>query len=115
MKIEEIGKCPCCFDHKTRSAMVNFYTVRKDNGELEEIHIFGDDDFDVPSANQTVTDAKFSNDGKSVTEVVCPRCKERIAVEIPIIKQQESMFLPLKEGAKPLTVVSEPQAQKQAD
>ena len=115
MKIEEIGKCPCCFDHKTRSAMVNFYTVRKDNGELEEIHIFGDDDFDVPSANQTITDAKFSNDGKSVTEVVCPRCKEHIEVKIPIVKQQLEAFKHFEKGAEPLKVASKVATEKTAN
>ena len=90
MKIEELGRCPCCYDGKgVRSLMVNFYASRYDNGDLEEIYIFGDDDFDVPSSNATVKSVKFSDDKKNVTEVTCPRCNENILINIPIIKEQE--------------------------
>lgn len=115
MKIEEIGFCPCCFNDKKNGAVINFYALREDNGELKEIHIFGDDDFDVPSANQTVTEASFSNDGKFVTEVVCPRCKEHIEVKIPIVKQQSEIFKHLEKYAKPLKVASKVATEKTAN
>lgn len=111
MKIEEIGRCPCCLQDKTHGSEVNFFTLREDNGELTEIHIFGDDDFDVPSVNQIVTEAKFSEDGKNVIEIVCPRCKEHINVEIPIVKQQVELLRHLQPGAKPLTI-ARPENQK---
>lgn len=115
MKIEEIGFCPCCFNDEKSGAVINFYTLREDNGDLKEIHIFGDDDFDVPSANQTVKEATFSDDGKFVTEVVCPRCKEHIEVKIPIVKQQLEAFKHFEKGAEPLKVASKVAAEKTAN
>lgn len=103
MKIEELGRCPCCFEGKgVIPFVVNFFTARHDNGDLQEIYIFGDDDFDVPSSNTTVQDVKFSDDKTNVTEVVCPRCKENILVNIPIIKKQMEFFRPLARGVEPL-------------
>lgn len=118
MKLEEIGKCPCCFEKGSYGAIVDFFVVREDNGDLKEIHIVGDD-LDIPSRDWVVTEATTSKDGKSVTEIVCPRCKEHINVNISIIKQQDKMFQALPAGAKPLTVARTKsenlQEQKQAD
>lgn len=103
MKIEELGRCPCCSDgKKVTPHAVNFYVARQDNGDLAEIYIFGDDDFDMASSNSTVNDVKFSEDKTSVTEVTCPRCKENILVHIPIIKEQTEMFRSLSANAAPL-------------
>ena len=112
MKIEEIGKCPCCFDGKNVTPqVVNFYVARQDNGDLAEIYIFGDDDFDVPSSNATVKSAKFSEDNKNVTEVTCPRCKENILVNIPIVKEQTELFRPLSAKIVPLVPASQVESQ----
>lgn len=108
MKIEELGKCPCCSGGKAsiKALTVNFYALRQDNGDLDEIYIFGDDDFDVPSSSATVRNVKFSEDNKSVTEVECPRCNENILVDIPIIKQQAEFFRTLASNSLPLTMAS---------
>ena len=112
MKIEELGRCPCCLDgKKVSSLVVNFFASRFDNGDLEEIYIFGDDDFDVPSSNATVTSVKFSDDCTKVTEVVCPRCKENILVDVPIIKEQDIFFKALP--ANPVPLVSADQSARQ--
>lgn len=103
MKLEEIGNCPCCFEKGKYGAIVDFFAIREDNGDLREIHIVGDD-LDIPSKDWVVTEATTSKDGKSVTEIVCPRCKEHINVDISIVKPQEKMFQALPVGAKPLTV-----------
>lgn len=88
MKTEIIGICPCCVKQNNGNGpLVDFYAVRENNGDLKEIYIFGDDDFDVPRENQAVTEVEFSNDKKSVIDVVCPRCKEHVSVNIPIIKE----------------------------
>lgn len=114
MKIEEIGKCPCCCAGKgVNSHVVNFYTSRLDNGDLVEIYIFGDDDFDLPSSNSLVTNVKFSDDRKSVIEVECPRCKENISVNIPIVKEQTEFFKALQSGSIPLRAVSQNTQQMQ--
>lgn len=106
MKVEEIGMCPCCFQGK--GPAVGIYANRKDNGDLTGLYIFGDDDFDVPKNNQDIKDVKISDDKKSVIEIVCPRCKEHIAVNIPIIKQLFRSYTPLEmnENFKPLTVAN---------
>ncbi len=113
MKIEDIGKCPCCFDgKKVSAAAVSFYVARQENGDLAEIYIFGDDDFDMPSSHTTVTSAKFSEDNTKVTEVNCPRCKENILVDIPIIKKQSELIVPLSSRAAPLVSASQAQTQR---
>ena len=110
MKIEELGRCPCCSEGKKVSAhTVNFYAARQDNGDLAEIYIFGDDDFDMASSNSTVSSVKFSDDKKNVTEVTCPRCLENILVNIPIIKQQTELFQPLASNAAPLMAANQAQ------
>ena len=112
MKIEELGRCPCCYEGKgVKSQMVSFYASRYDNGDLEEIYIFGDDDFDVPSSDSTVKNVRFSDDNRRVTEVECPRCKESILVDIPIIKEQEEFFRPL--AANPIPLISASQSARQ--
>ena len=108
MKIEDLGKCPCCFVGKgVRAITVNFFTSRHDNGDLHEIYLFGDDDCDLPSSNSLVNDVKFSDDKTRVTEVVCPRCKENILVDIPIVKEQAEFFKSLSHGAAPLQPVAQ--------
>ena len=105
MKIEELGRCPCCYEGKNVSAhTVNFYAARQDNGDLVEIYIFGDDDFDMTSSNSTVSSVKFSDDKKSVTEVTCPRCNEKLLVSIPIIKDQSEFFKTLSPKAIPFVM-----------
>lgn len=89
MKLEELGFCPCCINENNgRGPLVNLYASRKDNGDLQDIYIFGDDDFSVPAKDHFVTEVKISEDNKTVTEVVCPRCKERLAVNIDIVKPE---------------------------
>lgn len=103
-KIEEIGMCPSCF--KGSGPAVNFYVVRDNEGVLTEIHIFGDDDLDVSGSNLIVKEVKFSEDNKNVIEVVCPRCKEHINVNIPIVKQLSKSYVALK-GDKMLTIAGQ--------
>ena len=110
MKIEELGRCPCCSEGKKVSAhAVNFYAARQDNGDLVEIYIFGDDDFDMSSSNSTVSSVKFSDDKTRVTEVTCPRCLEDILVNVPIIKKQMELFRPLSSNAAPLMPANQAQ------
>ena len=94
MKHENIGSCPGCYDLKNRSRMVDIYVVRDNNGGIANMYIFGDDDFDMISSDCNIEEFKVSEDGKTITEIVCPRCKERIAVEVPVIK------IPVKEEKK---------------
>ena len=89
MKSEIIGICPSCIDLEKNSRMVDIYVSRNEMGDITDMYIFGDDDFDVPASNQNITEIKVSKDGKTITEIVCPRCKERIAVNIPVIKRPE--------------------------
>ena len=91
MKNEIIGTCPGCYNSQKDSRMVDIYVERNEQGDIENIYIFGDDDFDMPSRNCNITEIKVSEDGKTITEIVCPRCKERIAVEIPVIKKPEKV------------------------
>lgn len=109
MKIEELGRCPCCSGGKAsiKALTVNFYALRHDNGDLNEIYIFGDDDFDVPSSSATVRNVKFSDDKRRVTEVECPRCNENIAVNVPIIKEQSEFFRALSANNSPLMMASD--------
>ena len=85
MKNEVIGMCPSCISKKGKERMVDIYVARNDKGDITAMYIFGDDDFDMPSRNCDITDFKVSEDGKTITEIVCPRCKERIAVSVPVI------------------------------
>ena len=113
MKIEELGRCPCCSEGKKVTAhAVSFFVARQDNGDLAEIYIFGDDDFDMPASHTTVKQAKFSEDKKKVTEVTCPRCKEEILVNIPIIKEQVELFKALQANAAPLEPANQARTQR---
>ena len=91
MKNEIIGMCPSCINKKGKERMVDIYVSRNDKGDITAMYIFGDDDFDLPSRSCDITEFKVSEDGKTITEIVCPRCKERIAVSIPVIKEPEKM------------------------
>ena len=90
MNSEIIGICPSCIELEKNARMVDIYVCRNEKGDIIDMYIFGDDDFDVPANNQNIAEIKVSEDGKTITEIVCPRCKERIAVNIPVIKEQES-------------------------
>lgn len=89
MKNEIIGMCPSCINQKGKERMVDIYVARNDKGDITAMYIFGDDDFDMPGRNCDITDFKVSEDGKTITEIVCPRCLERIAVSIPVIQEPE--------------------------
>lgn len=89
MKSEIIGICPSCIEAENNARCVDIYVCRNDKGDITNMYIFGDDDFDVPANNQAITEIQVSKDGKTITEIVCPRCKERIAVNIPVIKEPE--------------------------
>ncbi len=89
MKNEIIGMCPGCLQKKGQERMVDIYVVRNDKGDITDMYIFGDDDFDVPAKNQNITEMKVSDDGKTIIEITCPRCLEKIAVSIPVIKEPE--------------------------
>ena len=89
MSLEIIGICPSCIELEKNARSVDIYVCRDENGDINDMYIFGDDDFDVPADNQNITEIKVSKDGKTITEIVCPRCKERIAVNIPVIKEPE--------------------------
>ncbi|MBR3885735.1 MAG: hypothetical protein IKJ33_04675 [Clostridia bacterium] len=89
MKSEIIGICPSCIEKENGSRCVDIYVSRNEQGDITNMYIFGDDDFDVPANNQAITEIKVSKDGKTITEIVCPRCKEKIAVNIPVIQKQE--------------------------
>lgn len=91
MKNEIIGICPSCIEQKNGARCVDIYVCRNEQGDITNMYIFGDDDFDVPANNQAITEIKVSEDGKNITEIVCPRCKERIAVSIPVIQKPEKM------------------------
>ena len=84
MGCEIVGVCTSCLNSKN-PACVDIYVSRNKAGEITNMYIFGDDHFDVPASNQSILDFSVSEDGKTITEVVCPRCKERIAVSVPVI------------------------------
>ena len=89
MKNDIIGMCPSCINKKGKERMVDIYVCRDDQGGITNMYIFGDDDFDMRASECDITDFKVSEDGKTITEIVCPRCKERIAVNVPVIQQPE--------------------------
>ena len=86
MKCEIIGNCPSCLDKEKGGANVDIYVCRNAAGEITNMYIFGDDHFSVPAKDQCITDFVVSEDGSTITELVCPRCKERVSVSIPIIE-----------------------------
>lgn len=86
MKNEIIGNCPSCLNSKKGCANVDIYVSRNNLGEITNMYIFGDDHFDVPANNQCITEFSVSEDGSTITELVCPRCRERISVSIPVIE-----------------------------
>ena len=90
MKLEIIGMCPCCAKSQN-GANVDIIVNRNDEGDLTNMYIFGDDDFDVPARSTAITDIEVSSDGKNITEIVCPRCKENIAVMVPVIKRPNNV------------------------
>ena len=92
MKTDIIGSCPCCREMKQESRIVDFYVTRDDKGVFNNMYIFGDDDFDVPPRDHAVKGIFGSEDGKTITEIICPRCKEKIAVNIPVVKEPEEKF-----------------------
>lgn len=92
MKSEIIGSCPCCIK-KNRCATTDIFVCRNDEGDISSMYIFGDDDFDVPANNQFITEIQVSSDGKNITEIVCPKCKERVSVLVPVIKKLEAPLL----------------------
>ena len=87
MKSEIIGNCPCCLRLPKGGALVDIYVSRNKGGEITNMYIFGDDHFDVPSHNQSITEFTVSEDGSAITELVCPRCREKFSVYIPIIEK----------------------------
>lgn len=90
MKSEIIGICPSCIQSEKNPRCVDIFVCRNEQGDIINMYIFGDDDFDVPTHNQAITEITVSEDGKNITEIVCPRCKEKIAVNIPVIKKPEN-------------------------
>ena len=46
MKNEIIGICPSCIDQKNGSRTVDIYVCRNEQGDITNMYIFGDDDFD---------------------------------------------------------------------
>ena len=87
MKIEELGLCPGCFNSEKKWAEVKFLAMRDDDGSLNQICIFGDDDSDIGGSKAIVTN--YKDNGMSVVEIECPRCHEKIAVNIPFSKEQK--------------------------
>ena len=89
MNFEILGKCPCCFNHPKRSAHVDIYAAYNENGSLNHMCIFGDDDFDVGGDNVIIRNITLSKDWNKVEEIVCPRCRELVAVDVPLFKEQK--------------------------
>ena len=83
MACDIIGICPSCLNSKN-STCVDIYVNRNDAGEVTNIYVFGSEQF------EDVLDFAVSEDGKTITEVICPRCKERIPVSIPVIENKKS-------------------------
>ena len=79
MACDIIGVCPSCL-HSKNPTCVDIYVSRNDAGEVANIYVFGNEQF------EDVLDFSVSEDGKTITEVVCPKCKERIAVSVPVIE-----------------------------
>ena len=86
MKCEIIGSCPCCINKKN-SLNTDIFANRNEDGDITGMYIFGDDDFDVPTSGQFISEIKVSDDGKNIIEIVCPRCKEYVEVSVPVIKK----------------------------
>ena len=90
MKHELLGRCPCCFNSSKRGANVDIYAAYDNNGALNHMYIFGDDDFDVAGDNAIITKIQLSKNWNKVEEIVCPRCHERVAVDVPLYKEQKT-------------------------
>ena len=81
MACEIIGICSSCLNSK-KSACVDIYVSRNDAGEIANMYVFGNEQF------EDILDFSVSEDGKTVTEIVCPKCKERIPVSVPVIEDK---------------------------
>ncbi len=82
MTCDIIGICPSCLNSKN-SACVDIFVNRNEAGEVENMYVFGNEQF------EDILDFSVSEDGKTITEIVCPRCKERIAVSVPVIEKKK--------------------------
>lgn len=83
MTCDVIGVCPSCLNSKN-SACVDIFVERNDAGEVTNMYVFGNDQF------EDILDFSVSKDGKTITEVVCPKCKEVIPVSVPVIQNKKS-------------------------
>ncbi|MBQ7918289.1 MAG: hypothetical protein IJ310_05745 [Clostridia bacterium] len=83
MTCDVIGVCPSCLNSKN-SACVDIFVERNDAGEVTNMYVFGNDQF------EDILDFSVSKDGKTITEVVCPKCKEVIPVSVPVIQSKKS-------------------------
>lgn len=83
MACDIIGICPSCLNSKN-SACVDIYVSRNNAGEIENMYVFANEKF------EDILDFSVSEDGKTVTEIVCPRCKEVIPVSVPVIENKKA-------------------------
>ena len=97
---ELIRMCPHCYkgvgrgltdNGKRVGREVDIYAEYNKDDVLHNIYIFGDDDFDMPSDMGNITEIGISNDQKHVSDVVCPRCKEHVSVNIPIVRTRKKV------------------------
>ena len=78
MKNEIIGICPSCIEQKNGSRTVDIYVCRNEQGDITNMYIFGDDDFDVPANNQAITEIKVSEDGKILLKLFAQDAKKEL-------------------------------------
>ena len=83
MACDIIGICPSCL-HSKNSACVDIYVSRNEAGEIANMYVFGNEQF------EDILDFSVSEDGKTITEIVCPRCKEIIPVSVPVIEAKNT-------------------------
>lgn len=84
MLVERIKSCPCCIEKGIAS--VDIFAERKDNGDIQGLYVFGDDDFSLSRNNSVIKDIVLSQDEKLIIGLICPSCEELVNVNIPIIK-----------------------------
>lgn len=84
MLVERIKTCPCCIKKDTPA--VDIFAERKDNGDIQGLYVFGDDDFHLTQENAVIKEIVLSKDKKSIIGLLCPSCNEWVNVNIPIIK-----------------------------
>ena len=98
--VEIVGICPHCFKGKGKGLTdsgkkvgreVDIYAEWNKDDVLDNLYIWGDEHFDMLGEDSIIREIGFSDDQKHVNDIVCPRCKEHVPVNIPIVRTKTKM------------------------